>query len=267
MFGNNQKRCLVLLLAIFFLYSSKGFAQKQYNPSFEGWPIWADEFSYTGAPQKSIWGISIDKNAESPRTRYVNKNDNVRVRNGCLELRVKKIRKQQHMYEAGRVYTIKARSIKYGKLVIRAKAPACLGSWVALWLRVSDVSGKKVRGEIDMMEYFGGWNRKKFQSNVHLWGNLGGKKNHAQSPSFTNQDVSAWHIYTLEWYKDRLVCYMDNVKTYEVIKTNLREWPFDTYYQLLLANTYAYKNAKNINDRQLPATLQIDYVRYYRLRK
>ncbi|GAB6981671.1 hypothetical protein JCM15908A_00460 [Prevotella dentasini JCM 15908] len=265
-FRNNRKLCLVLLLPIFSLCLLKVSAQRQYNPSFEELPVWADEFSYTGAPKKSIWGISIDKNGETPRTRYVDKSDNVRVRKGRLELRVKKVGVQQSMYEGGRVYTINARSIKYGKIVIRAKVPACFGSWIALWLRVVDVKGKDVRGEIDVMEYFGSWNRKKFQANVHLWGKLRGNKKHIQNPMFTNQDVSAWHIYTLEWYKDRLVCYMDDVKTYEIAKHDLQEWPFDTDYQLLLAHTYASKNAKNVDDRQLPATLLIDYVRYYRLK-
>lgn len=252
-----------LFFVYFLLIDTVAFAQV--HESFESSPSWADEFNYKGMPDERKWDISTDKNFRSD-AQYVANYRNCYVKNGCLNLTVRKVRWKQHKYEAARILTKKNVGFKYGKLEIRAKGDAIPGVWYALWLRPVKKNKVKYKGEINLMEYFGQWQKQKLQINFHLWGEFSNKKNnHRQFPRFLPIDVSQWHIYSMEWYRNRIKCFIDGILAYEVKNEDLVVWPFDVEYQLLLANTYKLKNKGE--DKDLPETLQVDYVRYYKLKQ
>lgn len=210
--------------------------------------------------------VSTDRNQDAEAV-YVNKQRNVRVTNGKLMLSVYATNEGKYKYEGGRVTTLPNMGFKYGKLEIRAKGTAAAGAWMALWMKPTAGTKSRVKGEIDLMEYFGLWGRKKVQANFHLWGEFSGKaNNHIDRSRQSETDIARWHIYTLEWYKDSILCKVDGKETYKLRKKDFPEWPFDMSYMLLLANTYGFKSSKS-DDRQLPTRLQIDYVRYYKLRE
>lgn len=82
-----------------------------------------------------------------------------------------------------------------------------------------DVAGRRrfTFGEIDIMEYIDCWSSKEYQINVHVtdkkWESY--KK---MNPQLVKADVSKFHIYTLEWYKDKLVFLLDGNLCYQFDK-------------------------------------------------
>lgn len=242
-------------------------AQSQTDYSFVDVPSWSDEFNYKGYPDSAKWIITQLKQPDHDAY-YVKNKKNCYVKKGCLNLTLTNTPKGKSRYESGRVYTRRGIGFRYGKLVIRAKCSTVHGAWEALWLKPVDGTKAACKGEIDLMEYFGGWSGKQFQINFHLWGEFNNKKNnHAQYPKFPPIDISKWHTYTMERVPDHIRCFVDGHLYYDIKKGDIPAWPFnDMDYMLTLAFGYGYKDAKVRDDNKLPQTLKVDYVRFYKMK-
>lgn len=258
----------LICICVFALFTFPSYGQTKTFGTFENNPSWSDEFNYKGYPDSTKWVITQLKQPDHDAY-YVKKKRNCYVKGGCLNLTLRKTPNGKYKYESGRVYTRKGIGFRYGKLVIRAKCSTVHGAWEALWLRPVDGIKAPCKGEIDLMEYFGGWSGKQFQINFHLWGEFNNKKNnHAQYPKFPPIDISKWHIYTMERFPNHIRCFVDGHLYYDIKKGDIPAWPFnDMDYMLTLAFGYGYKEAKVRDDNKLPQTLKIDYVRFYKLKQ
>lgn len=122
---------------------------------------------------------------------------------------------------------------------------------------------RKMPWEIDVVEQIGCWGKEKYQLNFHLWGEFGDKtNNHQQNRRYVKIDVSDYHVYTLEWYKDRFVALVDGKELCSFSKREINEWPFNREYHLIIALAYGGGNwagACGIDDNALPQTLQVEY--------
>lgn len=256
----------IFIIIVFLLNCLFLSAQVYGESAFVESPTWHDEFNYTGFPNEAIWVITQAKQKEQEAV-YVKNKQNCYVNNGNLNLTLRNVAKGDTLYESGRIYANSAHHIKFGKLQLRAKCSTIKGVWEALWLRSVGNAENGVRGEIDFMEYIGDWGKDKFQINFHLRGDFSGKiKNHTQYPKFPNIDISKWHIYTVEWYPERIMVYVDDALYYDLHKRDIPEWPFENPYTLILAFGYKpnWSKTKETDDKALPQTLKIDYVRYYK---
>lgn len=254
---------------LFIVHTFNVNAQIYGNQAFETRPSWSDEFNYKGFPDKKIWVITQASQKEQDAV-YVKNKKNCYVKKGNLNLTLRKINEGDTLYESGRIYTNTNHHIKYGKLQMRAKCSTVKGAWEALWLRSVGNAANGVRGEIDFMEYIGDWGKNKFQINFHLRGDFSGKKkNHKQYPKYPAIDISKWHIYTVEWYPDRIMVYVDDTLFYDLKKSDIPEWPFQNPYQLIMAFGYkpSWSKTKETDDAALPQTLKVDYVRYYKYKE
>lgn len=260
---------VILFSAMFICNALTVNAQIYGNQAFETEPTWSDEFNYKGFPDNKIWVITQARQKEQDAV-YVKNKKNCYVKGGNLNLTLRKVAKGDTLYESGRIYANSAHHIKYGKLQLRAKCSTVKGAWEALWLRSVGNAANGVRGEIDCMEYIGDWGKDKFQINFHLRGNFSGKnKNHKQYPKFPDIDISKWHIYTVEWYPNRIMVYIDNILFYDLKKGDIPEWPFENPYMLIMAFGYKpnWSKTKETDDNALPQTLKVDYVRYYKYKE
>lgn len=265
-----MRHLLKVILSVLFIFNSlKIDAQIYGDQAFETTPTWSDEFNYTGYPNENIWVITETSQKEHDAV-YVKNKRNCYVKRGKLNLTLRKVNKGDTIYESGRIYTNTNHHIKYGKLQMKAKCSTVKGAWEALWLRSVGNAANGVRGEIDFMEYIGDWGKDKFQINFHLRGDFSGKrKNHKQYPKFPVIDISKWHIYTIEWYPDRIKVYVDKILYYDLKKGDIPEWPFENPYQLIMAFGYNpnWSKTKEKDDSSLPQTLKVDYVRYYKYKE
>lgn len=262
-----MKNSFKVVLSILFIFNSLNINAQIFGyQAFETTPTWSDEFNYTGFPNDNIWIITEASQKEQDAV-YVKNKKNCYVKRGNLNLTLRKVNKGDTIYESGRIYANTNHHIKYGKLQMRAKCSTIKGAWEALWLQSVGNAENGVRGEIDFMEYIGDWGKNKFQINFHLRGDFSEKKkNHKQYPKFPAIDISKWHIYTVEWYPNRIMVYVDDTLFYDLKKGDIPEWPFQNPYKLIMAFGYKpnWSKTKETDDAALPQTLKVDYVRYYK---
>ncbi|HBX44761.1 MAG TPA: licheninase, partial [Porphyromonadaceae bacterium] len=77
-----------------------------------------------------------------------------------------------------------------------------------------------------------------------------------------------FHIYAVEWTSEKIVGYVDGEAYFSFSndgKSDVNTWPFDKpfYLKLNLAWGGNWGGAKGVDERNLPATYEIDYVRVY----
>ena len=235
-----------------------------YSDEFDGNTLDATKWLYeTG---KSGWGNNELQDYKS--------SGNVQVSNGTLKIIAKKIAPTQAVgsYTSARLNSKK--TVKYGKIEIRAKIPKHLGNglWPAIWMLGDDIStvGWPKCGEIDIMEYVSYQPKTVFNTlhsnaNNHTLGNSLG----SGPISLTNAE-GEFHTYGLLWTETSIKFYIDSPTniTYSANRpanpTN-ENWPFAKphYFLLNMAVGGDWGGTNGVNDAVFPATLEIDYVRVY----
>jgi len=243
--------------------------------------VWSDEFNGTGAidqekwfqqtqlpPGGSWWGGLIQH--------YTNQEENAYVKDGYLHLTAIK----EEFEDQGEIkqYTSARLNSKfaftYGRVEVSAKLPAGKGTWPAVWLLSKNINEDGAYweeqgfgavnwpncGEIDILEHWGK-NPNYVSSAVHngsSYGdkvvNLGGQK----VADVSNQ----FHLYAIEWTKDKMVFSVDGKVHFEYNPTikNADTWPYDTDYYLILNIAIE----PDIDPEFTESAMEIDYIRIYK---
>ena len=242
--------------------------------------VWSDEFDGLGAvdPEKwfhqtqlppggSWWGGLIQH--------YTNREDNSYLENGYLNL----VAKKEIFDDQGEIkhYTSARLNSKfaftYGRIEVKAKLPKGVGTWPAIWMLNKNINEDgaywynqgfgtvnwPICGEIDILEHWGK-NQNYASSAVHnasSYGykvlNLGGQNVESVSDKF--------HIYTLEWTKEKLVFSVDGVEHFEYGPSNKNAdtWPYDSDYYIILNIAIE----PDIDPDFIESPMEIDYIRIY----
>lgn len=230
---------------------------------FEEIPSWSEEFNYKGLPDSTKW--SYIKGMRGNELQFYTKadKDNVQVKNGYLVIQALKKKLGNANYTSGRIHTQMKASFKYGKIEFRAKFPVGKGIWPAVWMVPVD-GHRYPQGEIDIMEYIDCWDNKKYQANVHIVTDQLSRK---QNIGYCQTNVSDYHIYTFEWYKDKMLFKMDGNTFYSYLKTST-DWPFDVPYYLVLNIAYGgWGGSCGLDTSIFPCRMKVDWIRYYKLRE
>ena len=241
--------------------------------------VWSDEFDGTGAIDATKWFHQTQlPNGNSwyngEIQHYTDRTDNTSVSGGFLDLVAKKetftdqgVTKQ---YTSARLNSKFA--FTYGKVEIRAQLPTGVGTWPALWTLGQNITEPgaywqtqgfgttnwPATGEIDIMEHWGD-NQNFVQSALHTPSSFGNTFNKGgQTVSAASTD---FHIYTLEWFPEKMVFSVDGVihYTYQPAIRDANTWPFDAP-QYLLFNVAILPNiASNFTQ----SAMIVDYVRVF----
>ena len=242
--------------------------------------VWNDEFNTNGAVDGTKWFHQTQLPAggswyNGEIQHYTNRLDNAVVNNGFLNIIAKKETYQNQgvtkSYTSARLNS--KFTFKYGRVEVRAKLPAGVGTWPAIWtlgknanedgaywdLQGFGTANWPACGEIDIMEHWGS-NQNFVQSAMHTPSSFGGTVNLGGQTIATAS--TAFHIYSLDWYVDKMVFSVDgNVHyTYQPGTLNADTWPFDKEQYLLL--NIAIQS--NIFSGFTQAAMEIDYVRVYK---
>ncbi len=253
-----MNRCLLFLLLIITAASAE---QKL---------IWSDEFDYEGLPDSSKWTYETGfvRNRELQfytRARL----ENARVENGMLIIETRHDNFQNSPITSASVTTEGKAEWCCVRIEVRAKLPTGLGMWPAIWLLGSNrrVVGWPACGEIDIMENVGYepdmiYGTVHTRANNHMTGTAKGGRITVDAP------YDQFHVYAVDWRKDRLDFYVDDVKyfTYEKPGDGADVWPFDQPCYLILNTAFggSWGGKHGVDPRILPQTFCIDYVRVYR---
>jgi beta-glucanase (GH16 family) len=275
---------LILLIAVLFAGAAAAQSDKTQaaikaasdnsaqNQVFDSVPVFVDEFNYTGLPDPNKWGYDIGGSGwgNNELQYYTNQLKNAFVANGKLTITAYKEEMEGRNYTSARLITKNKGDIKYGRIEVRAQLPAGLGTWPAIWMLPTDwvYGGWPSSGEIDIMEHVG-----YDQDVIHITTHSEKyyfKINTQKSATKKIENASTqYHVYRLDWTPEKITGYIDN----ELIFTNVNEgtdykaWPFDQRFHLLLNIAVGgdWGGAKGIDENVFPASMLVDYVRFYKM--
>lgn len=264
----------ILICSILFLFASFGTkAQSDFNTL-----VWSDEFNQFGPIDTSKWHHQTqlpDGNSwfNGEIQHYTDRILNSYQGNGELHIVAKK--EQFSNQGVSKDYTSARLNSKfaftYGRVEIRAKLPVAFGTWPAIWMLGKNIDeiggfwqkdfgslGWPACGEIDIMEHWGS-NLGYVSSAVHTPSSYGNTINKG-GISLSNVK-SQYHIYSLDWYEDRLIFGVDSqeIYTYQPPVRDEYNWPFDKDQYILLNIAIEAQISSSFTEEDMI----IDYVRVY----
>jgi len=271
---------LLLTICVFLLMS-------QLNCTGEWKLVWSDEFENDGLPNEAKWNYEegFVRNQEMHYYTRARK-ENSRIENGMLVIEARKenyrnpafepdhpeknwMRTRQNAeFTSASLTTRERASWRYGRIEVRAKLPTGRGMWPAIWMLGTNMNkvGWPTCGEIDIMENVG-FNPDWIHANIHnkkynhMIGTGKGSKIEISKPH------ESFHIYAIEWYKDRIDFFVDDQKyfTFSDEGTGNEAWPFDKEHYLILniAVGGSWGGQKGIDPTIFPQRMVVDYVRVY----
>ena len=155
---------------------------------------------------------------------------------------------------------------------MRAKVPAMDGAWAAGWLlgdAYRDEKSWPYCGEVDLLEGVGkeiddktgdGLNHASCHTRAYYFK----QGNHISTTRKVENMAGEFHVYALEWLKDKITIEIDGEPYYVYDKTNgPLEWPFDQPQNLILNLAIGGGMGGDVDPKAERAQYVIDYVRVY----
>lgn len=229
--------------------------------------IWSDEFNIAGSPDPAKWGYDIGDGCpnicgwgNNELQYYTNRTDNVIVSNGTLKIIAKAENYNGKAYTSARLLSKDKFSFKYGKVEARAKLPAGIGTWPAIWTLGNNINtaGWPACGEMDIMEHVGR-ELNKIYGTLHYPGRSGG--NADGNTKMISNATTAFHIYTLEWTSALIKISVDGELIHSVVNSN--NLPFNQNFFLLLNIAMGGNFGGPVESGFSSAAMEIDYIRVY----
>lgn len=242
--------------------------------------VWADEFNGNGAINSENWFHQTQLPVGGDWyggliQHYTDREENAYLKNGFLNL----VAKKELFDDQGEVkqYTSVRLNSKfaftYGRIEISAKLPTGVGTWPAIWMLNKNINENGAYwekqgfgttnwpecGEIDILEHWGK-NPNHIQSAVHTLASYGHDVVNVGEQKIANAS-DKFHVYTLEWTKDKMVFSIDDLEHYRYNPSikNAATWPFDTDQYLLLNIAIE----PDIDADFIESSMEIDYIRIF----
>lgn len=265
---------LVLMFGAIIFYSSNAYAQSQQpieQPQYE--LLWEDNFD---GKQLDTNSWSFMKRRDSAAGRYFSSHKSLYdISNGRIRLYGRRnngiVPTDTASFLTCGIETFGHHHITYGKVEVRARLHGVQGAWPAIWMRGVDrkYSSYPDYAELDIME------RLNHDGYVHqtIHNNYIDKLNKRNNPSYqvkATTDPEEWNIYAVEILPDRIIYSVNGKQTmiYPKIQTNeYGQFPFGCEMHLMIDMQLGGKWVGQINARRLPAYMDIDWVRMYKLKE
>ncbi|MEP6667873.1 MAG: glycoside hydrolase family 16 protein [Chthoniobacter sp.] len=220
---------------------------------------WSDEFDGTNldltkwqtnyAPKVHPLGCNGELQAYAP--------ENAIVRDGKLRLRADHSPREGMAYTSGMVASHDKFSQHYGWFETRVKLPHGRGLWPAFWLLPES---RQWPPEIDIMEHKGSLLN-------HVWLTVHRPQPNTWRPKsdgqeWTGPDFTAdFHTFAVDWRPDRVAWFVDGIERHQ----SRADADFGPMYVILNLAVGGQWDGNPDGDTPFPATMEIDYVRVYRL--
>ena len=275
---------------------------ENWNPE----PVWRDEFdgnSLDGTKWTALNGGWGDEN-QQVRNCYTRSDENINVSGGSLNLiglykpgaTCTGGNTKTGNFTSGFVQTKNKAYFKYGYIEARIKMPKNKSTWPGFWMSPNNSpygTGWPDWGEIDIVETKGS-NRQFAASDAH-WrdkntptGQAGSHRNRQgvipPSKFGTGNDTTEWHTYGVKWTEGKLEYFIDGEWHHTITEfknsnsTGSPNGPFDQDFflrlNLAIGGNYIdspwddpINSVGAANGEGFPATMSVDYVRVYEMRK
>jgi beta-glucanase (GH16 family) len=224
--------------------------------------VWSDEFDTPGLPDANKWGYDLGAGGwgNNELQYYTNRIDNVSVSGGTLKIIAKAESYSGSNYTSARLLSRGKYSFKYGKIEVRAKLPAGVGTWPAIWMLGDNFSsaGWPACGEMDVMEHVGS-QLNKIYGTLHHPGHSGG--NGDGSTTIISNATTEFHRYAMEWSATTIKFLVDDVPFY--VFSNSSSLPFNQNFFIILNVAMGGNFGGPVDPAFVSAAMEIDYVRVY----
>ena len=241
------------------------------NWQFESTPAWQDEFSTAGAPDPAKWNYEVGGGGwGNNELQFYTSGQNSTVSGGNLIITAKKETISGREYSSSRMITKGKGDWLYGRMEVRAKLPKGRGTWPAIWMFPTDLSygNWPASGEIDIMEHVG-YEQNKVHFTIHnsAFNFMKGNQKGANRIVPTSSDE--FHNYRVDWTPYSIRGFIDGDQYFEYVNANngFSSWPYDKRFFLILNIAVGgdWGGARGIDNTIFPATMAIDYVKYYKI--
>lgn len=251
------------LVLVFFLFSFCKIVLAQNE--FEKDVCWGVDFQRIKKLDINDWNVG--HNLYDTICRSVFDARVLNIESGYLSIKAIKVLSEDgiSVVKEGYLNTYKKHSFRYGKFDFLVKSSIGKGVWPAIWLVCADRKNYP-RGEIDVFEYNGCWERSKMQGNIHYVASPQERKMFTQ---YLYVDVTQFHLYTLEWTKDEIRLKVDGQLLLTYTKDNPNGWIFDKDYYLILNMAFGkgWGASCGIDETSLPCSMDIAWIKYYKLKQ
>lgn len=230
--------------------------------------VWEDDFNGTEI-DTACWakiprgGSDWDRHMSDLDTLYETREGNLILR-GIVNTQYPS---DTSRYLTGGVYTKNKKTIKYGKVEIKAKLQGARGSWPAFWMVANDV-GWPEGGEIDIMERLNN-DTIAYQTIHSYYTHVLGIKDNPRHGGTNTIDTAGYNIYAVEIHPDSLVLSINgnHTLTYPRINTDKEgQYPFGIPYYLMLDMQIEGSWVGKAAPEDYPVEQHIDWVKFYELK-
>jgi beta-glucanase (GH16 family) len=226
--------------------------------------VWEDEFN-ENTIDLSNWDYDTGSSNDNVHY-YTSRNENVQIVNGVLNIIALEESYQGYNYTSGLIKT--KINWRYGRVEARIKLPATNGFVPAFWMLPADnIYGWWPKsGEIDIMEHPTNEVSNIYGSiHTETYNNFGGIGNEGDVTEITDA-ASEFHIYAIDWTKDKIDFYVDNnlYYTFNNAHSGSAEWPFDRPFYIILNLAVGGGWVGDPDETSVfPARMEVDWVRVY----
>lgn len=229
--------------------------------------LWGDEFDIPGSPDPAKWGYDLGDGCpgvcgwgNNELEWYTNRQQNAVVQGGVLKIIAIRESFNGKQFTSARLLSKDKFSFKYGKIEVRAKLPAGVGTWPAIWMLGNNINTTAwpACGEIDIMEHRGS-QLNTISAALHHPGHSGG--NADASTVVISNATTEFHKYALEWSAGTIKFLVDDVAFYTFPNTG--SLPFNQNFFILLNVAMGGNYGGAVDPAFTSAAMEIDYVRVY----
>ncbi|MES2881475.1 MAG: family 16 glycosylhydrolase [Bacteroidota bacterium] len=227
--------------------------------------FWSEEFNVDGAPDATKWGYDIGTGGNgwgnNELEYYTSRPENVIVQNGVLKITAKKENYMGSAYTSTRLLSQNKFAFTYGRVEVRAKIPAGVGTWPAIWMLGSNIATVPwpACGELDIMEHRGSELNKIFGT-LHYPGRSGG--NADGNTKVISNATTEFHKYSMDWSATAIKIYVDDMLIHSVNNSAAIPFNHDFFFILNVAMGGSFAGA--VDPAVTSATMEVDYVRVYK---
>lgn len=240
--------------------------------------VWSDEFDGSSL-NTDYWTIQTGVGANGEAQHYTDRAENIRVKDGCLEIEARKENYgtdlSEREYTSGRMSSKGKKAFLYGKMEARISFPKGAGTWPAFWMMGETLSWPYC-GEIDIVEHAGRLpNTVSFA--VHTPDkNLSKNNNWSAVKNFSSSVENEFHVYGIEWKeeefngRDQIVFSVDGIEYATVTEdmnhiNDIKYWPFVQEHYFIINLALGGNMGLAIDDAifDQPVVMKVDWVRAY----
>ena len=232
--------------------------------------VWNDEFDNGNELNSEYWTHEV-KNAgwvNNELQNYVNHitpggSYVTELRDG--KLRITCLKEDGKVYSA-RVYAKLREGWTYGYIEASIKLPKGRGTWPAFWMMPVHFTAWPDDGEIDIMEEVG-YHPNYVSSSLHAIAHV-----HTHGTQVTHEMLcegaeGEFHKYAILWTAQNITTYVDGKVqlSYDNRGLGHDDWPYDSPFYVIFNLAWGgdWGGAQGVDDKVLPVTMEVDYVRVF----